>query len=125
MRIYTLDKYFFDSYAIIEVLKGNVNYKSYLDSELIINNFTFAELCYGWIRNNEPDAEEYIKKYSKNIISVNPEWVAEAMKFRVKWKDRNVSVPDCVGYIMAKRLGIKFLTGDKEFEKMDNVEFVK
>jgi hypothetical protein len=26
---------------------------------------------------------------------------------------------------MANRLGAKFLTGDKEFEKMKNVEFVK
>ncbi len=32
---------------------------------------------------------------------------------------------DCIGYIFAKQLGIKFLTGDKEFENLDNVEFVK
>ena len=32
---------------------------------------------------------------------------------------------DCIGYILAKRLSIKFLTGDKEFEKLDDVEFVK
>ena len=38
---------------------------------------------------------------------------------------RNVSMTDCVGYILAKQLGIKFLTGDKEFEHLDNVEFVK
>ena len=32
---------------------------------------------------------------------------------------------DCIGYIIAKRLGMKFLTGDKEFEGFENVEFVK
>ena len=32
---------------------------------------------------------------------------------------------DCIGYIMAKKLNIKFLTGDKEFENFLNVEFVK
>ena len=32
---------------------------------------------------------------------------------------------DCIGYMTAKRLGVKFLTGDREFEGMDNVEFVK
>ena len=32
---------------------------------------------------------------------------------------------DCIGYILAKNIGIKFLTGDKEFENLDNVEFVK
>ena len=46
------------------------------------------------------------------------------MQFRLSWKDRGVSITDCVGYIMAKKLGIKFLTGDKEFEKLDGVEFV-
>ena len=40
------------------------------------------------------------------------------MEFRLKWKDRKVSMTDCIGYVMAKRLGIKFLTGDKEFEKI-------
>ncbi|MBS3082229.1 hypothetical protein J4416_04875 [Candidatus Pacearchaeota archaeon] len=45
--------------------------------------------------------------------------------FDIKWKDRNVSIADCVGYIMAKELGIKFLTGDKKFKDLNDVEFVK
>ena len=32
---------------------------------------------------------------------------------------------DCVGYVVAKRVGVKFLTGDREFKDMPNVEFVK
>ena len=47
------------------------------------------------------------------------------MEFRLKWKDRGVSITDCVGYIMAREMGIKFLTGDKEFEGLEGVEFVK
>jgi uncharacterized protein len=120
-----MTKYFFDAYAIIEITKGNANYEQYLDSEIIINNFTFAELCYVWLKNKNANTESYIKKYSKHIASVNPEWIEEAMKFKIKWKDRKVSVPDCVGYIMAKELGIKFLTGDKEFKNIENVEFAK
>ena len=118
-------KYFFDAYAVIEIIKGNLNYTPYLDVEPIINNFTFAELCYYWFREKEINAEDYVYKYSKSIVSVKPEWIIEAMKLRVELKNRNVSVPDCVGYIMAKNLGIKFLTGDKEFEHFDNVEFIK
>jgi len=120
-----LTKYFFDAYAIIEIIKGNSNYEPYLDAEIIINNFTFAELCYCWFKDKNNGADSYCKKYSKHIVSVMPEWIEEAMKFRLKWKDRKVSVPDCIGYIMAKRLGVKFLTGDKEFENMENVELVK
>ncbi len=118
-------KYFFDAYAIVEITKGNLHYNPYLDSEIIINNFTFAELCYCWFKDKEPNTNIYIKRYSKHIVSVSPEWIEEAMKFRLEWKDRNVSIPDCIGYIMAKKLGIKFLTGDKEFKDLENVEFVK
>src|SRR3989344_4901995 len=127
MRIYMTFKYLFDTYAIIEILKGNKNYNKFNneDIEVIINNFIFAELCYNLFREKEPHAKEYLDKYSKNILFVKPEWIEEAMQFRLKWKDRSVSITDCVGYVMAKHLEIKFLTGDKEFEDMANVEFIK
>ena len=38
---------------------------------------------------------------------------------------RKPSYIDCIGYMVAKRLNIKFLTGDKDFEDLDNVKFVK
>jgi predicted nucleic acid-binding protein len=118
-------KYLFDTYAIIEILRGGDAYSAFKDNEIIINNFIFAELCYNLFREKEPKAKEFIDEYSKYIQSVKPEWIEEAMRFRLKWKDRRVSITDCIGYIMAKKLGIKFLTGDKEFEGMENVEFVK
>jgi len=40
-------------------------------------------------------------------------------------KNKNISITDCISYIQSKELGIKFLTGDNEFEYMENVEFVK
>ena len=115
----------FDTYAIIEIIKGNRNYVPYLDSEIVINNFIFAELCYNLLRDNDIHADEYMNKYSSFINSVNSEWIEEAMKFRLKWKKRKVSIADCIGYIMAKKLGVKFLTGDKEFYGVENVEFVR
>ena len=57
-----MTKYFFDAYAIIEITKGNINYEPYLDSEIIINNFTFVELCYAWFRDKNPNTNNYIKK---------------------------------------------------------------
>lgn len=118
-------KYVFDTYALMEIKEGNEDYLKYLDSDVIINNFIFAEWCYNLFKDKDKNAKEHIKKYSKYIYSVNPEWIEEAMEFRLKWKDRKVSMTDCIGYIMAKKLGVKFLTGDMQFENMDNVEFVK
>ena len=47
------------------------------------------------------------------------------MNFRYKNKTKKMSMTDCISYIMAGNLGIKFLTGDKEFKGMEGVEFVK
>ncbi len=118
-------KYVFDTYAIIEILEENRGYETYLESEVVINNFIYAELCYILMKRGEENIKVILDKYSKHICSVKPEWIMQAMKFRLDWKNRKVSVPDCVSYIMAKNLGIKFLTGDKEFNDMENVEFVK
>ena len=46
-------------------------------------------------------------------------------RFKIKNIKRSLSYADCIGYIIALRYGIKFLTGDKEFETLENVEFVK
>ena len=120
-----ISKYVFDTYAIMEIIDGNENYDLFTNAEIIINNFIFAELCYGLYRDRDKNAREHLDKYSKSISSVKPEWIEEAMQFMLKWKDRNVSITDCVSYIMAKKIGIRFLTGDKEFEGLENVEFVK
>lgn len=117
--------FIFDTYAIIEIIKGNSDYISYLNDTIIINDFIFSELCYNILREDKSKIEEYAKKYSTFISHLEPDWIKEAMQFRLKWKDRKVSMTDCIGYIMSKKLGIKFLTGDKEFENLDNVEFVK
>ncbi len=38
---------------------------------------------------------------------------------------KKLSLIDALGYSYSRKLGIKFLTGDKEFSGLDNVEYVK
>lgn len=120
-----MSSYLFDTYAIMEIVAGNKNYNLYLDEEIIINNFIFAELCYNLFKDKIKNSEEILEIYAQHISSVKPAWIKEAMRFRLNWKGRNISIPDCIGYVMAKNLDIKFLTGDKEFKDLENVEFVK
>jgi uncharacterized protein len=119
------DTFLFDTYAIMEIIFGNPKFERYIDQNKIINTFIFAELCYILFRNNYPSAEEYLDRYKKYIHSINPEIIKKAAKFRTKHKKQKVSMTDCIGYVHARELGIKFLTGDKEFENFDNVEFIK
>ena len=45
------------------------------------------------------------------------------MDLKIKFKQ--LSIPDVIGYTLANRLHIKFLTGDEGFREMQNVEFIK
>ena len=49
------------------------------------------------------------------------------MKKRKELKEKglNISYIDAIGYTISLERGIKFLTGDKEFKNLPNVEFIK
>ncbi len=116
----------FDTYAILEIISGNKNYSPYLDSEIIINDFIFAELCYNLIKEKGLEKSSLlIEKYSKFIMEISPGIIKNAMLFRFENRKKDVSMADCISYMHSKHLNIKFLTGDKEFTDMPNVEFVK
>ncbi len=53
--------------------------------------------------------------------------IKEAMKMRLRLKagKTSLSYADALGYHLAKKLGMKFLTGDDAFKHLPNVEFVK
>jgi predicted nucleic acid-binding protein len=38
---------------------------------------------------------------------------------------KKLSLVDALGYSYSRKLGIKFLTGDKEFSGMENIEYAK
>ncbi len=121
----TSETFVYDTYALIEILNKNKNYEKYTKATIIINNFIFAEFCYKLLREGVKHAEDYIEEVAPAIASVNKRTIIEAMYFRAKNKNKKFSMADCISYFMAKNLGIKFLTGDKEFEGLENVEFVK
>ena len=121
----TDDAYFFDTYAIIEIVKGNPKFMKYVGSQIIITEFILAELCLSLIRElGIQKSFYYVDKYSQFVVPVNKEIIKRAMMYRFENSKKNVSMTDCIGYFLSKDLGMKFLTGDKEFKNMKNVEFV-
>jgi|SRR3989344_3536142 len=120
------NSFFFDSYAFFEILKANENYSKYGDVEITTTKPNLFELYLGILREKgENEAKEVLDLYYPFAIDFDKEVIQEAAKLKKKLNKRNISMTDCIGYILAKQLGIKFLTGDKEFENLDNVEFVK
>lgn len=115
-----------DTYAIIEIIKGNKNYKKYLGINIITTRLNIIELYYHFLHDfDEEIADKYLRVYSKFLMPITNSTIKRAMKFKLKYKKEKLSYVDCIGYALALELGIKFLTGDQKFENKDNVEFVK
>ncbi len=116
--------YFFDTYAFFEIINGNPKYKIYAESEVITTIFNLAELNYGLKKKMSKElSDKYIEKYYQYAVDVTLEDIKNAMD--CKTSHRKLSIPDAIGYTISKRFNIKFLTGDRDFEGMENVEFVR
>ena len=86
------------------------------------------ELYYKTLKDlGKRSAEKFYATFLILAVDFDDETIKEAMEFRLdmKKKGKNFSYTDCIGYILAKKKRAKFLTGDKEFEGLSNVEFVK
>ena len=119
--------FFYDTYALFEIFKGNKNYLDYISEiGIVTTKLNLMELYYGLLTEFGIDvAEFYYSKYREFCADASDTVIKTAMQFRAQHKKRNLSYIDCVGYIFADEMKIKFLTGDKEFKDMPNVEFVK
>lgn len=120
---------FADTFAIVEFLRGNAKFKRFfLEGSIIITKYNLAELYYGLLAElGEKQSDDYYNHFLPCCVDPEDLTIKSAMKLRLKLKKdgKNVSYANCIGYQLSMDLGIKFLTGDREFKGMPNVYFVK
>lgn len=120
------ETFFFDTYAFFELIQGNQNYSKYFGSKIVTSKLNLFELCYGLMRDvGENDAKSSVKRYFSLVQDFGLNILIQSAKFKLLNKKENLSLVDCIGYIIAKSMGIRFLTGDEKFRNIPNVEFVK
>ncbi len=119
--------FFADTYAIIDYLKGNKKYKKYFEeNEVITTRLNLMEVYYSALLEvTEELAETYYDSYLGKCTDLEDETIKRAMKFKFKEKAKRISYVDAIGYQIALEKNIKFLTGDKQFKGLKNVEFVR
>jgi predicted nucleic acid-binding protein len=118
--------YFFDTYAIIELIKGNPLYERYKNAEKITTMLNLLELYYSLLKDfNENIADYYFDNFLNFVVPYSAMSVKDAAKFKLKTKGKEFSYIDCLGYIISLENSVKFLTGDEGFKGLENVEFVK
>jgi len=115
-----------DSYALMEIMNGNPKFAHYLNLKFIIADMTLAEF-YGVIlrEQGEEKADYWLDKFQAFSMNVSLNILTKAVKFRYVNRDKNISLIDAIGYIFSKENNYIFVTGDREFEKLENVEFIK
>ncbi len=120
-------EFFYDSYAIIEYFNGNVLFLNYFkDYNGFTSLYNIMEVYYSVLREKgETKADEILNTLKTIVVYPDLNYVKESMKFRLEHKNKKLSYTDCIGYIMAKKLKLKFLTGDEGFRNLPGVEFVK
>jgi uncharacterized protein len=121
----TEELYFFDTYALIEVLESRINYAKFVECKSLVTKLNLFELCFYLYRTGVDDAtcKRILSSYRGSCVEYGLDVVEHAAKMKIC--NRSLSMTDCIGYQVAQEYGIKFLTGDKEFENVEGVEYVK
>jgi len=121
--------FFADTYAIVELLKGSPAYRQYKTAVLVTTEFNLCEFAYAVTRDFPDSAEDICSQVRHSMRLSHPgdrEYLrAAAMRRKYSKEGRKFSLIDCVGYSVAESLTIPFLTGDREFEDLPIVKYVK
>lgn len=123
--------YFFDSCAVIEVLKSNPKFEKYKDESKTFTIFNLAEIFHCLIRDEYSDAIRIYYTLNYFVVPVSDEILIEAIKFRINHNNKlaknqkPLSYADAIGYIYSNQNNLKFLTCDDQFIGLPNVEHIK
>lgn len=118
--------YFFDSYALIEILLGSPRYTRYSDTPVTTTVLNLIEVTYYFLDHyGEEKARKVCAALSEYVVDISSDDIMAALRFRLQNKKKSLSYADCIGYAYAMCNNLGFLTGDDAFKGLRNVEFVK
>jgi len=122
-----IKQFYFDTYALIEISKGSPKYKQYKEEvKVMLNNLNLLEFSYFLIKEGkEKEIIEIFNKFLKFNVEYDKDILIKAAEMKFKFLKERLSFIDCIGYNIAKKYNVKFLTGDEKFRNKENVEFVK
>lgn len=120
--------FFYDSYAVLAYIDDDPKYRAYFEeNDGCLTMLNLMEIYYRMLEAHGPraasDAIDAFSKYERDF-GISEVKSAMRLRLRLKRKGFNISYADAIGYDIAIRSKIKFLTGDLAFENLEGVEFV-
>ncbi len=117
---------YLDTYALFEIGRDNPRYAFVFRFDFRVCDIILSEFYWVLLREGrDQEAENWLGRIRSFSESTPLPLLIEAVKFRSENKSLNLSFPDAVGYIHAKANHGTFVTGDKSFEKLPHVKYVK
>ena len=114
-----------DTYALVEIRRGNPKFLELMSKEFVITDLSMAEFYSILYRQNEESAAiEWNHKLHAYCRAVSKEILIKSLKYRINNKKENLSIFDCVGYMFALENNLKFVTGDWAFKNKEGVLFI-
>lgn len=116
---------YFDTYALVERQKGNESYRPYAEAPIFTHQMNLYELAAALLRDfPEARVRDEVRLLNPNLIDADTDDLFAAARFRATHATRRMSHVDALGYVLARKHGMRFLTGDKAFKGIDGVEHV-
>lgn len=126
-----MTRVFYDSYAVLAYISGEKAFARYFDDARSFGALTKLNLMEIYFRtaklHGHKAARQVIDRFSRYLVDFDIDDIASSMKLREELmkKRKDISYVDALGYHLARKMKIAFVTGDRHFKDMDNVTFVK
>jgi len=121
-------RFFYDSYAVLAYLSDNPRYRSFFEeNDGFLTRLNLLEIYYRTLEvHGAKAASQVVKVFAKYVTDFGVADIEGSLKLRLKLKKngRDISYADALGYFLALKSNVKFLTGDILFKGLEGVEFV-
>src|ERR1051326_5882356 len=113
-------RYFWDTFALVERQRGSDAYAPYAQAAVFTHQMNVYEFVAAVLRDfAEPTARHQVLLPAPNPIEAETDDLFAASRFRAKHR---VSYVDALGFVLAQKHDMRFLTGDRAFKSVDGVE---
>ena len=124
-KVGTISRYFYDSWAILEYLNTGRLAGYFRSTRGVTTWLQVMEVFYALLRDgrSESEARDLITALQPHVIDFSFDDVLGAMGVRIQMvrKQRNLSYVDAIGYYVARKRRLRFLTGDPGFRGLPGV----
>lgn len=116
-------RYFFDTHALIGIATARPGYEPYREAPIVTDRGCLYEFARYVLKTRRArDVLPALAALRTERVDPEDEDVLAAAKL-MKEHER-ISAQDALGYVLAQRERLRFLTGDAAFRKMRGVEWV-